>query len=71
MIEHFFFHETEVIIAISFAKPQGDFRGRTFDSEGGGGWHFLEINILTSKMLKIKNMSSSEKKISNLTLTFL
>ena len=24
-------------------------RGRPFDSEGGGGWHFLEINILNLK----------------------
>ena len=49
-------------------------RGRPFDSEGGGvggggGWHFLEINILTLKMLEINNLSSSEKKINNLTLT--
>ena len=29
-------------------------RGRPFDSEGGGG-HFLEINILTLKMLEINN----------------
>ena len=46
--------------------------GRPFDSEGGGGgWHFVEINILTLKMLKINNLSSSVKKINNLTLTFL
>ena len=46
-------------------------RGRPFDSEGGGGggWHFLEINILTLKMLEINNLSSSGKKINNLTLT--
>ena len=46
-------------------------RGRPFDSEGrgGGGWHFLEINILTLKMLEIYNLSSSGKKINNLTLT--
>ena len=36
---------------------------------GGGGWHFLEINILTLKMLEINNLSSSGKKINNLTLT--
>ena len=42
-------------------------RGRPFDSEGG--WHFLEINILTFKMLEINNLSSSRKKINNLTLT--
>ena len=36
---------------------------------GGGGWHFLEINILTLKMLEINNFSSSGKKINNLTLT--
>ena len=45
--------------------------GRPFDSEGGGGWHFVEINILTLKMLKINNLSSSVKKTNNLTLTFL
>ena len=44
--------------------------GRPFDSEGGG-WHFVEINILTLKMLKINNLSSSVKKTNNLTLTFL
>ena len=43
-------------------------RGRPFDSEGGGAWHFLEINILTLKMLEINNLSSSGKKINNLTL---
>ena len=32
-----------------------------------GGWHFLEINILTLKMLEINNLSSSAKKINNLT----
>ena len=37
-------------------------RGRPFDSEGGGGRHFLEINILTLKMLEINNLSSSGKK---------
>ena len=43
-------------------------RGRPFDSEGGGGgWHFLEINILTLKMLGINNLSYSGKKINNLT----
>ena len=46
------------------------FRGQPFDSEGsggGGGLHFLEINILTLKMLKIKNLSTSgKKKISDL-----
>ena len=35
----------------------------------GGGLHFLEINILTLKMLEINNLSSSGKKINNLTLT--
>ena len=39
-------------------------KGRSFDSEGGV--HFLEINILTLKMLKINNLSSSGKKINNL-----
>ena len=44
------------------------FRGRPFDSEGGGkAWHFLEINILILKMLEINNLSSSAKKINNLT----
>ena len=43
-------------------------RGRPFDSEEGA-WHFLEINILTLKMLEINNLSSSGKKINNLTLT--
>ena len=38
---------------------------------GGVGWHFVEINILTLKMLKINNLSSSVKKTNNLTLTFL
>ena len=39
-----------------------------FDSEGGGGaWHFLEINILTLKILEINNLSYSGKKINNLT----
>ena len=39
-------------------------RGRPFDARGGGRWHVLEINILTLKML-----SSSGKKINNLTIT--
>ena len=43
-------------------------RGQPFDSEGGG-WHFLEINILVLKKLKINNLSSSGKK-NNLTFTF-
>ena len=34
---------------------------------GGGGWHFLEINILTLKILEINNLSYSGKKINNLT----
>ena len=51
-------------------EKQRGIRGRPFDSEGGGGgWHFLEINILTLKMLEINNLSSSGKKINNLTLT--
>ena len=37
-------------------------RGQPFDSEGGGGWHLLEINILDLKKLKINNLSSSGKK---------
>ena len=41
-------------------------RGRPFDSEGEA-WHFLEINILTLKILEINNMSYSGKKINNLT----
>ena len=36
---------------------------------GGGAWHFLEINILTLKMLEINNLFSFGKKINNLTLT--
>ena len=36
-----------------------------------GVWHFVEINILTLKMLKINNLSSSVKKTNSLTLTFL
>ena len=36
---------------------------------GGGGCHFLEINILTLKMLEINNLSSSGKKINDLTLS--
>ena len=36
-----------------------------------GSCHFSEINILTLSMLKINNRSSSEKKINNLTVTFL
>ena len=43
-------------------------RGRPFDSEGGA-WHFLDINILTLKMLKMNNLSGSGKKIDNKTLT--
>ena len=35
------------------------------------GWHFMEINILTLKMLKINTPYSSGKRINNLTLTFL
>ena len=35
----------------------------------GGGWHFLEINILTLKMLEINNLRSSGKKMNNLALT--
>ena len=34
-----------------------------------GTWHFLEINILTLKILKIYNLASSGKEINNLTLT--
>ena len=45
--------------------------GTTIWFWGGGGWHFVEINILTLKMLKINNLSSSVKKTNNLTLTFL
>ena len=37
-------------------------RGQPYDSEGGGGLHFLEINILVLKKLKINNLSSSGKK---------
>ena len=33
----------------------------------GGAWHFLEINILTLKILEINNLSYSGKKINNLT----
>ena len=33
----------------------------------GGGWQFLEINILTLKMLEINNLPSSGKNINNLT----
>ena len=40
-------------------------RGRPFDSRGGG--RFLEINILTLKILEINNLSSSGMKINNLT----
>ena len=36
---------------------------------GGAGIFFFQINILTLKMLEINNMSSSGKKINNLTLT--
>ena len=39
--------------------------GRSFDSEGA--WHFFEIHILTLKMLKIYNLSSSGKKINKIT----
>ena len=46
-------------------------RGQPFDSEGGGGLHFLEINILVLKKLKINNLSSSGRKINNLTFTFI
>ena len=42
-------------------------RGRPFDSEGGGGWHFLEINVLTLKILEINYLSYSGKKINHLT----
>ena len=50
-------------------KIRRPLRGRPFDSEGGGGggWHFLEINILTLKILEINNLSYSGKKINNLT----
>ena len=37
----------------------------------GGDSHFLEINILTLKIMKINNLSCSGMKINNLTLTFL
>ena len=47
------------------------FKGTTIWFWGGGGWHFLEINILVLKKLKINNLSSSGKKINNLTFTFL
>ena len=47
-----------------------EIRGLSLDSEGRG-FHFLEINILTLKMLKINHLSSSGKKIDNPTLTFL
>ena len=32
-----------------------------------GVWHFLEVNVLTSKMLKINDMSYAGKEINNLT----
>ena len=36
-------------------------RGRPFDSGGGWrGWNFLEINILTLKMLKQNSMSNTK-----------
>ena len=43
----------------------GPIRTRPFDSEGWGLalCHFLEMNILTLKMLEINNLSSSGKKI--------
>ena len=44
------------------------FRGRPVDSEGRGSWHFLEMNILTLKMLQINYLSCFGKKINNLTL---
>ena len=39
--------------------------------KGGGGWYFLEINILTLKMLKINNMFSIRMEINNPTLPLL
>ena len=55
----------------TFSTSLKQLRGRPFDSEGGGGaWHFLEINILTLKMMEINDLSSSGKKINNLTLTY-
>ena len=41
-------------------------RGQPFDSEGGGGWHILEINILVLKII-----CPLLEKINNLTFTFL
>ena len=66
-----FLHFVEVLYVARFESDSVErnfFRGRPFDSEeGGGGWHFLEINILTLKMLEINKLSSSGKKINNLT----
>ena len=42
-------------------------RGRPFDSEGGGAGTFGNKYFLTLKMLEINNLSSSAKKINNLT----
>ena len=43
-------------------------RGRPFESEGGGGpGTFGNKYFLTLKMLEINNLSSSAKKINNLT----
>ena len=53
--------------AHTMPPKQPKVRGRPFDSEGGGAGTFLEINILTLKMLEINNLSSSGKKINNLT----
>ena len=39
-------------------------RGRTVDSEsGGGGWQFLKINILAVKHLKINILAGVPRKI--------
>ena len=45
-------------------------RGRPFQYVGKA-WHFLEVNVLTSKMLKINDMSYAGKEINNLTSALL
>ena len=38
-------------------------RGRTLDSEGGGGWKFYKINILAVQHLKINILAWVPRKI--------
>ena len=47
-------NEPGIFVVRVYGEGVCPIRGRPFDSEGGGGggWHFLEINVLTLKKLE-------------------